>query len=114
MTKVTIQIADNSKLPLVLATLQRLASAGGLEFAVEEPGQTPTLDTSSDDAQFAATVNQIVADAMAGKLAPLAGEEARRTAEYWEKVGTELNLTDDDIVRLVKECRAEDHAKSAA
>ena len=66
------------------------------------------LDAASDDnARFEAVASRIIQDAIAGRLAPLTEEEERETDEYWEKVGEELNLTDDEIVRLVKEDRAQ-------
>lgn len=110
MTEFVIKLSDDSKVGLLLATLKRLATSQGVELAVERNGEEVALDTTADDARFEALVNQIIADAMAGNLEPLTEEEQRENAAYWEKVGTEMSLSDDDIVRLVKEQRAEHHA----
>ncbi|MDX2031887.1 MAG: hypothetical protein SF339_14525 [Blastocatellia bacterium] len=110
MTEFVIKLTDDSKAGLLLATLKRLATSQGVEFAVERNGEEIALDATADDARFEALVNQIIADAMAGNLAPLTEEEQRQNAAYWEKVGAEMSLSDDDIVRLVKEQRAARHA----
>ena len=113
MTEFILKLRDDSKAGLLLATLGRLASQG-LELAVERNGKGIALDTHADDAAFEATIQQIVDDAMAGNLAPLTPEEEREDDEYWATVGEELQLSDDEIVRLVKEVRAETHVRAAA
>jgi hypothetical protein len=108
MTEFVIKLKDESKVDLFIAMLKRLATSEGVDLSVERNGQGVALDAASDDdVRFEAVVNRIIQDAIAGRLAPLTEEEERETDEYWEKVGEELNLTDDEIVRLVKEDRAQ-------
>ncbi len=115
MTELTIKLKDDSKLGLLLAMLKRLVTSEGVELAVEQNGEGVALDVAlDDDARFEAAVNQIIEDAIAGRLEPLTEEEQRKCAEYWEKIGAELDLTDDDIVRIVKETRAEQRARTVA
>jgi len=115
MTELTIKLKDDSKLGLLLAMLRRLVTSEGVELSVEQNGQGVALDRAmDDDARFDAIVNQIIEDAIAGRLKPLTEEEQRECAEYWEKIGAELSLTDDDIVRLVKETREEQRARPVA
>ncbi len=115
MTELTIKLKDESRLGLLLAMLRRLVTSEGVELSVERNGLGVALDRATDDdARFDAIVNQIIEDAIAGRLEPLSEEEQRESAEYWEKVGAELNLSDDDIVRLVKETRAEERARTVA
>ena len=115
MTEFVIKLRDDSKASLLLATLKRLVTSQGVDLAIEQNGQGIALDAApDDDARFDAMVDQIIADAMAGKLRPLTAEEMRELDEYGEKVGAELNFSDDDIVRLVKETRAEPRAQSVA
>jgi hypothetical protein len=103
MTELTIKLIDDSKLGLLLAMLRWLVTSEGVELSVEQNGQEDALDrVTEDDMRFDATVNQIIEDAIAGRLKPLTEEEQRECAEYWEKIGAELNLTDEDIVRIVK------------
>lgn len=113
MTEFVIKLRDESKAGLLLAELKRLATDQGLDLSIEQNGRGVALDTAlDDDARFEAIVNQIIEDKLAGRLEPLTEEEQRENDEYWENVGAELNLTDDDIVRLVKEVRAEGHAQT--
>jgi len=114
MTEFVIKLRDDSKTGIFLATLKRLVTSQGVELAVERNGQGIALDTTTDDARFEGMVNQIIADAIAGNLEPLTEEEQRKNAAYWERLGEELSLDDDDIVRLVKETRAEHHAHTLA
>jgi len=108
MTEFVIRLKDESKVDLFIAMLKRLVTSEGVDLSVEHNGQGVALDAAADDdARFEAVVNRIIQGAIAGRLAPLTEEEERETAEYWEKVGEELNLTDDEIVRLVKEDRAQ-------
>ena len=114
MTEFVIKLGDDSQAGLLLAQLKRLVTSEGVDLSVEQNGQQIALDAVlDDDAQFEAMVNQIIADKLAGKLEPLTEEEERENDEYWEGVGKELNLTDDDIVRLVNQVRAESRAKTA-
>lgn len=114
MTEFVIKLRDDSKVGLLLATLKRLVTSQGIELAVEQNGQGIALDTTTDDRRFEAMVNQIIADAIAGNLEPVSEEEQKENAAYFEKVGVGLNLNDDDIVRLVKEQRAENRAHTLA
>ncbi len=108
MTEFVIKLRDGSQSGLLLAMLKRLVTSRGVDLSVEQNGQRITLDAVlDDDARFEAVVNQIIEDAIAGRLEPLTEEEQRKNDEYWESVGAELNLTDDDIVRLVNQVRAE-------
>ncbi|MCG3160609.1 MAG: hypothetical protein JMDDDDMK_01678 [Acidobacteria bacterium] len=109
MTEFVIKLKDASQTGLLLDALKRLVTFQGVDLSVEQNGQGVALD---DDARFEAIVNQIIEDKLAGRLEPLTEEEQRENDEYWENVGAELNLTDDDIVRLVKEVRAEGHAQT--
>lgn len=107
MTEFVIKLRDDSKVSLLLATLKRLVTSQGVDLAVEQNGRGIALDqTQNGDARFEAMVNQIIEDATAGRLAPLTEKEKQENDEYWAKVGSELNLSDDDIVRQVKEHRA--------
>ena len=95
MTEFVIKLKDESKVDLFIAMLKRLVTSEGVDLSVERNGQGVALDTAcDDDARFEALVNQIIKDAIEGRLAPLT-EEERETDEYWEKVGADLNLTDD-------------------
>jgi hypothetical protein len=114
MTEFVIKLGDDSQAGLLLAQLKRLVTAEGIDLSVEQNGKEIALEhVFDDDAQLEAVVNQIIADKLAGKLEPLTEEERRENEAYWENVGKELNLTDDDIVRLVKDVRAESRAKTA-
>jgi hypothetical protein len=115
MTRVTVSLQNDSTLNLLIALLKRLSASEEITFAVEQNGQAIALSPArEDDARFEAIVNQIIADAMAGKFAPLTKEELKGNAEYWERKGAELNLSDDDIVHFVKEHRAEHRAHTVA
>lgn len=118
MIELIIKLKDDSKLGLLLATLRRLVTSEGVELAVEQSGQGVALDCApsgvEDDARFEAEVNQIIEYAIAGRLEPPTEEEERELSEYWEAKGAELNLTDDDIVRIVKEHRVERRAQTDA
>jgi hypothetical protein len=115
MTEFVIKLRDSSQTDVLLAWLKRMVTSTGVDLSVEQNGQGIALDTAlDDDARFEATVNQIIEDAIAGRLEPLTEEEEREDDEYWESIGKELNLTDDDIVRLVKEVRAEGRAQTTA
>jgi len=106
MTEFVIQLKDESKTGVFIATLKQLAAVYGVDLSVKRNGEGIALDAADDDARFTATINQIIAGALAGKLAPLTEDEARADDLYWEKVGQELHLTDDEIVSIVKEERA--------
>lgn len=120
MTELTIKLKDDSKLGLLLAMLKRLVTSEGVELAVERNGQGVALDRAADDdAQFDAMVNQIIEDAIAGRLEPMTDEEMdkidRETAEWGEKTAAALGITsDDDVVRIVNEYRREQRGKTAA
>lgn len=67
----------------------------------------------NDDARFEANVNQLIQDAIAGRLEPMTIEEMdeidRDMAEWGEKTAAILKITsDDDIVRLVHDLRREE------
>jgi hypothetical protein len=109
MTEFVVKLRDASQADLLFAALNRLVINEGVQLSVEQNGHEIALD---DDARFEATVNQIIEDAIAGRLEPLTEEEQRENDEYWERVGAELNLTDDDIVRIVKQVRAEGRART--
>ncbi|MGH9839978.1 MAG: hypothetical protein ACREEM_14435 [Blastocatellia bacterium] len=114
MTEYVIKLRDASQAGLLLTALKRLVTAQDIDLSVEQNGQGIALDAVlDDDARFEAVVNQIIEDAMAGKIEPLTEEEERENDEYWESVGAELNLTDDEIVRIVNEVRAESRAQRA-
>ncbi len=115
MTEFVIKLRDSSQTDLLLARLKRMVTSTGVDLSVEQNGQGIALDAVlDDDARFEAVVNQIIEDAIAGRIEPLTEEEEREDDEYWESIGKELNLTDDDIVRLVKEVRAEGRVPTAA
>lgn len=112
MTEFVIKLRDASQSSLLLAALRRLVTAQGVDLSIEQNGHGVALDTApDDDARFEATVNQIIEDAIAGRLEPPTEEEMREDNEYWEGVGAELNLSDDEIVSIVKQVRAERHAQ---
>lgn len=112
MTEYVIKLRDASQSGLLLDALKRLVAAQGIDLSVEQNGHGVVLDgEQDDDARFEATVNQIIEDAIAGKLEPMTEEEQRQDEEYWGGVGSELNLSDDDIVNLVKQDRAERRAQ---
>lgn len=112
MTKFIIELNDDSKAGLLLATLKRLVMTQGIELLVERNGQGIALDTPADDARFASTVDRIIADAIAENLQPLTEKEKLENAAYWQKVGADMDLSDDEIVRLIKEQRAETYSHS--
>jgi hypothetical protein len=113
MTEFVIKLRDASQAGLLLDALKRLVAFQGVDLSVEQNGQGIALDNAlDDDARFEAIVNQIIEDKLAGRLEPLTEEERRENDEYWEGVGAELNLTEDDIVRLVKQVRAEGHVQT--
>lgn len=115
MTEFVIKLHDPLQAGALLAQLKRLVTAENFDLSVEQNGQAIALEQAlDDDARFEAEVNQIIADKLAGKLEPLTEEERAENEEYWERIGAELNLTDDDIVRLVKQVRAENYARPAA
>jgi hypothetical protein len=109
MTEFVIKLRDASQASLLLDALKRLVTSQGVDLSVEQNGQGIALD---DDARFEAIVNQIIEDKLAGRLEPLTEDERRELDEYWEGVGAELNLTEDDIVRMVKQVRAEGHVQT--
>jgi hypothetical protein len=111
MTEFVIKLRDASQADLLLDALKRLVAFQGVDLSVEQNGQGIALD---DDARFEAIVNQIIKDKLAGRLEPLTEEEMdeidREAAEWGVKRAAELGITsDDDIVRLVKQVRAEGH-----
>lgn len=124
MTELTIKLKDDSKLGLLLAMLKRLVTSEGVELAVEQNGQGVALDrapdhATDDDARFDAMVDQIIADAIAGRLEPMTDEEIAQAEqeriEYGMKKAAELGITsDEDVVRLVDEYRKEQREKAAA
>ena len=108
MTEFVIKLRDESKTSLLLSVLKQMVMSQGVDLSVEQNGHGIALDALlDDDLRFEATINQIIADAIAGKAEPLTEKEEQENDEYWERVGAELNLTDDDIVRLVNQVRAE-------
>lgn len=112
MTEFVIKLGNDSQAGLLLAQLKRLVTAEGVDLTVEQDGKEIALaEALDDDARFEAMVNQIIEDKLAGRLEPLTEEQEREDDEYWASIGAELNLTDDDIVRIVKEVRAESRAK---
>lgn len=119
MTRVIVDLSNDSRLDLLLAFLRRLGP-GEIGVAVERNGQSIAFAPSpDDDTRFEAMVNQIIEDAMAGKVEPLTPQEEEREerelAEYGEEVVLELGVfTDDDIVRMINEDRAERREKAAA
>lgn len=120
MTEFVITLRDESQTGLLLATLKRLVTAQGVDLAVEQNGHGVALDaTTADDARFEALVDQVIQDALAGRLEALTPEEAeaedRELAVYGEQKMAELGfLTDDDIVRIIKEDRLERSAQAVA
>jgi len=111
MTEFVIKLRDASQADLLLDALKKLVTFQGVDLSVEQNGHGVALD---DDARFEAIVNQIIEDKLAGKLEPLTEEEMdeidRDAAEWGAKRAAELGITsDDDIVRLVKQVRAEGH-----
>lgn len=119
MTRVTVDFHNESRLELLLAFLRRLGGAE-VEVAVEREGRRVELTPSpDDDARFEALVNQVIEDAMAGKIKALTPEEEeeeeRKLAEYGEARARELGgFTDDEIVRMINEDRKERREKIAA
>lgn len=119
-TEFVIKLDDDSKIGLFLATLKRLVMAHNVGLSVEQNGQRVALETAlDDDARFEATVNQIIADALAGKIERLTPEGAeaewRELAAYGEQKAAELGITsDEDVDRIVKEYREEQKVKHAA
>jgi hypothetical protein len=120
MTELVIKLDDESKVGLLLATLKRLVTSHGVGLSVEQNGQRVALEaTLDDDARFEAMVNQIITDALAGKIERLTPEEAeaewRELAAYGEQKAAESGITsDEDVDRLVKEYRKEQRVKHAA
>ncbi len=120
MTELTIKLKDDSKLSLLLALLRRWTTSEGVELAVEQNGQGVALDhTTDDDARFDAMVDQIIADAMAGRLEALTPEEIAASeqsrVENGAKRAVEFGITsDEDVVRIVNEYRREQREKAAA
>lgn len=120
MTEFVIKLRDASQSRLLLAALRRLVAAQGVDLSVEQNGHGVALDAArDDDARFEATVNQIIEDAMAGKLGQLTPEEEeseeRALAAYGEQKAQELGgISDDDIVRVVNEYRREQRGKAVA
>lgn len=120
MTEFVIKLKDESKVGLFIATLKRLVTSEGVDLSVERNGQGVALDTASDDdARFQAMIDQVIADAMAGKIERLTPEEEeaeeRELAAYGEQKAQESGITsDDDIVRIVNEYRREQKEKAAA
>ncbi len=119
MKEFVITLRDESQTGLLLALLKRLVTVQGVDLAVRQNGHGVALDvTTADDAHFEAMVDQLIQDALAGKFETLTPEEEeaekRADNQYWASVGAELNLSDDDIVRLVKEVRAENHVHATA
>ncbi|MGH9842924.1 MAG: hypothetical protein ACREEM_29655 [Blastocatellia bacterium] len=118
MTEFVIKLRDESKIGFLLATLKRLVTSHGIDLAVEQNGQGITLD-GSDDAHFEAMINQVVEDALAGRLEPMtpAQREAewRELAAYGEQKAVQMGINaDEDIDRLVNQYRQEQRAKNAA
>ncbi len=115
MTEFVIKLKDASQAGLLLDALKRLVTSQGVDLSVEQNGHGIALDAVlDDDTRFEAMVNQIIEDKLAGKLEPLTEEEMdeidRDAAEWGAKRAAELGITsDDDIVRLVKQVRAEGH-----
>jgi hypothetical protein len=77
------------------------------------------ISSPEEDAQFEALVNQVMEDAMAGRIETLTPEEeeaeARELAEYGERRAREVGgFTDDEIVRLLNEDRKERRERLAA
>ncbi len=120
MTELTIKLKDDSKAGLLLALLRRWTTSEGVEIAVEQNGQGVALDrTADDDARFDAMVDQIVADAVAGRLEALTAEEIaaaeQRRVENGAKKAAEFGITsDEDVVRIVNEYRREQREKATA
>jgi hypothetical protein len=118
MTEFVIKLRDESKAGFLLATLKRLVTSHGIDLAVEQNGQGVTFD-GSDDGHFEAMVNQVIEDALAGKLEPMtpAQREAewRELAAYGEQKAVQMGINaDEDIDRLVNHYRQEQRAKNAA
>jgi len=120
MTEYVIKLRDASQSGLLLDALKRLVTVRGVDLSVEQNGHGVVLDGElDDDARFEVTVNQIVEDAIAGKLEPMTPEEEEaeehELAAYGEQKAQEIGgLSDDDIVRLVNEYRREQREKAAA
>lgn len=105
MTKVTIELSSNSKLDLLLAFLRRLGNAEEVKVAVESNGAAsdPALE---NDLRFEAMINQVIEDALAGKIEPMTDAEAeaewRELAAYGAQKAAALGITSDkDVDRLV-------------
>jgi len=119
-TEFVIKLDDESKIDLLLATLKRLVTSYGVSLSVERNGQRVALEDSlENESRFEAMINQIIADALAGKIERLTPEEAeaewREIAAYGEQRAAELGITsDEDVDRLVKEHREEQRIKHAA
>lgn len=120
MTEFVIKLRDESKAGLLLAALKRLVASEGFDLSVEQNGHGIAFDAvPDDDARFDAMIDQIISDAMAGKIEQLAPEEEeaeeRELAAYGERIARESGITsDDDIVRVVNEYRREQREKSVA
>jgi hypothetical protein len=120
MTKVIVELSNNTRLDLLLAFLRRLGTDDEVKVAVEENGQSVARAYSpEDDARFEALVEQIIQDVLAGKIDPLPPEEEdreeRELAVYGEQKAQELAiLTDDDIVRLINQDRCAQREKAVA
>jgi hypothetical protein len=120
MTEVTVKLKDDSKLDILLAFLGRLGSSEEVKVAVERNGRGVALGHSpEDDARFEHMVNQIIQDALAGKMEQLTPEEEDAEDEELAAYGEQTMrifgvLTDDDIVRIINEDRKEQRERAAA
>ncbi|MFN0086641.1 MAG: hypothetical protein ACKVX9_14730 [Blastocatellia bacterium] len=119
MTVVRIELSNNERLDLLLAFLRRLGSSEEVRVAIEQSEEPALTSSPEEEARFEAMINQIVEDALAGRLERLTPEEEEREQRELAAYSAERSresgiLTDDAIVRMINEDRRERREKAVA